>query len=56
MYYYGQNYAYPGGQYGYGYPTQGNGLGVFAVILVIFILLVVIGCSKNNCRDNCGGY
>jgi len=57
MYYYGQNYAYPGGQYGYGYPTQGGGgLGVFAIILVIFILLVVIGCNRCGNNDNYGGY
>jgi hypothetical protein len=57
MYYYGQNYGYPGTQYGYGYPTTGGGgLGVFAVILVIFILLVVIGCNRCGGHDNCGGY
>ncbi len=57
MYYYGQNYAYPGGQYGYNYPSQGgNGLGVFAIILVIFILLVVIGCNRCGNNDNYGGY
>lgn len=42
MYYYGPNYPY-GANTGYGYPTQNNGVGGwFALILVIFILLVII--------------
>lgn len=45
MYYYGPNYPY-GANTGYGYPTQNNGVGGwFALILVIFILLVIIGCG-----------
>ncbi len=60
MYYYGQNYGYPGYAYGYNYPQQsgGNYGGLFAIILVIFILLVIIGCGCGNfggCNHN-GGY
>ena len=42
MYYYGQNYPYGGT--GYAYPTNtNNGIGGwFAIILVIFILLVIM--------------
>lgn len=54
MYYYGQNYGYPQG--GYGYPAgnynSGGWGGVFAIILVLFILLVIIGCG---CGSNFGG-
>lgn len=55
MYYYGQNYAYPQG--GYAYPS-GNGYnsswgGVFAIILVLFILLVIIGCGCGNWGNGC---
>lgn len=58
MYYYGQNYGYPGANYGgYNYPqTGGNYGGVFAVIIVIFILLVIIGCGHFNGNNNYGGY
>lgn len=49
MYY--SNNGYP--NYGYPYQNQNNGNawgGIFAFILVIFILLVIIGCnSRNNC-------
>lgn len=55
MYYYGQNYAYPQG----GYPCQTGGSswgGVFAIVLVLFILLVIIGCgSWNNNQTNLAG-
>ncbi len=54
MYYYGQNYAYPQG----GYPYQGGSSwgGVFAIVLVLFILLVIIGCGSwnNNQVSSCG--
>ena len=55
MYYYGQNYPYGGT--GYAYPTNtNNGIGGwFAIILVIFILLVIIGCGWGNNRC-CAGY
>lgn len=61
MYYYGQNYVYPGANYGYNYPQQagGNYGGLFAIILVIFILLVIIGCGCGNFNgnnNNYGGY
>ena len=46
MYYYGQNFGgYPTG---YAYPTNGGASswgGVFAIILVLFILLVIVGCG-----------
>lgn len=62
MYYYGQQYGCPGTQqYGYAYPqTTGGYGGMFAIILVIFILLVIIGCScghweKPHCGHGCCG-
>lgn len=54
MYYYGQNYGgYPGA---YQYPVNNNGGlgGVFAIILVLFILLVIIGCGCSNKTNGCG--
>lgn len=56
MYYYGQGYPYPQGGYGY-YPTNNtsNWGGIFAVILVLFILLVIIGCGCANSTAN-GGF
>ena len=53
MYYYGPNYAYPQGGYA-AYPYSGNNSswgGVFAIILVLFILLVIIG---YGCWTGCG--
>ncbi|MDD6250641.1 MAG: YjcZ family sporulation protein [Bacilli bacterium] len=61
MYYYGPNYAYPQGGYA-AYPYSGNNSswgGVFAIILVLFILLVIIGVGFNrNYNQNtcCGGF
>ncbi len=57
MYYYGQGYAYPQG--GYGCPANnstGSWGGIFAVILVLFILLVIIGCgcAGNTGTSSCG--
>ena len=48
------NYGYPQGGCGCGYPTGGNTSfgGVFAFILVLFILLVIIGFGTNNCLNN----
>ena len=46
------NYGYPQG--GCGYPAN-NGTtfgGVFAFVLVLFILLVIIGFGTNNCLNN----
>ena len=56
MYYYGPNYPY-GANNGYAYPTQNNGVGGwFALILVIFILLVIIGCGCPGFNmGGCGG-
>ena len=54
MYYYGQNFGgYPNG---YQYPTNTGGTwgGVFAIILVLFILLVIIGCGCSNKTNGCG--
>lgn len=55
MYYYGQGYTYPQGGYNYYQPTNNTTSwgGIFAVILVLFILLVIIGCGYNN--SNTGG-
>lgn len=58
MYYYGQNYGYP--QQGYACQAAYNNSswgGVFAVILVLFILLVIIGWGglrNGNNASNCG--
>lgn len=56
MYCYGQGYAYPQGGTGcYYQPTSSNSWGgVFAVILVLFILLVIIGCGSLNGTCNGG--
>ncbi|MFD2704965.1 YjcZ family sporulation protein [Salibacterium lacus] len=41
--YYGQNQTA-------GYSSGGNGAGkAFALIVVLFILLVIVGASKNDC-------
>jgi uncharacterized protein (TIGR01732 family) len=39
--------GYPYGGYGYGYPVGGYGFGFggFALIVVLFILLIIIGAS-----------
>jgi len=39
--------SYPYGGYGYGYPVGGYGFGFggFALIVVLFILLIIIGAS-----------
>ncbi len=53
MYY--TNYGYPQGGYNYMPTNQGASWGgVFAFILVIFILLVIIGCNfgNNKCFAN----
>ncbi|MDD7735253.1 MAG: sporulation protein YjcZ [Bacilli bacterium] len=55
MYYYGQGYAYPQGGYGCYTPTNNNSWGgIFAVVLVLFILLVIIGCGCANGVNNGG--
>lgn len=51
MYYYGPNYGYQNG-YAYAYPSYNNHSygGVFAVILIIFLILIIF---SNNCnRDS----
>lgn len=54
MYYYGQGYGYPQG--GYGCCPSSNSTtswgGIFAVVLVLFILLVIIGCGCANGTAN----
>jgi uncharacterized protein (TIGR01732 family) len=52
MYYYGQNYGYPQG--GMQSPMGGSSSwgGVFAIILVLFILLVIIGFGCNGGCQN----
>lgn len=55
MYYYGQNYGGYPGAYQYPVNNTGGGFGgVFAIILVLFILLVIIGCGCNNKTTGCG--
>lgn len=55
MYYYGQGYPYPQGGANYYQPTSTNNWGgVFAVILVLFILLAIIGCGWANGMCNGG--
>lgn len=50
------NYGYPQGGCGCGYPVQTNNGsswgGIFAFVLVLFILLVIIGFGTNNCLNN----
>lgn len=49
MYYYGQGYGYPQGGCGCYQPSSNSSWGgIFAVILVLFILLVIIGCGCAN--------
>lgn len=53
------NYGYPQG--GCGCPCQGGNTGsawggVFAFVLVLFILLVIIGFGTNNCLNNNQNY
>ena len=51
MYYYGNGYGgapMTGGYYPYGpqaYPAQGSNNSLWAIILVIFILFIIIGCG-----------
>ena len=56
MYYYGQGYTYPQGGCNYYQPTSNNNSwgGIFAVVLVLFILLVIIGCGCSNQVPNGG--
>jgi hypothetical protein len=57
MYYYGN--GYPGAPVGGYYPgapvyQQNNTASLWAIVLVIFILFVIIGCG--NVFRGCGGY
>jgi hypothetical protein len=57
MYYYGN--GYPGAPVGGYYPgapvyQQNNNASLWAIVLVIFILFVIIGCG--NGFRGCGGY
>lgn len=63
MYYYGNGY-YPTGYNNYYYPPYantsyvgnygGNNVGsIFAVILVVFLLLIIVGCFVNFNGNNC---
>ena len=55
MYYYGQGYTYPQGGCNCYQPTNNQSWGgIFAVVLVLFILLVIIGCGCNNGLINGG--
>ena len=50
MYYYGNGYGgapMTGGYYPYGstYPIQNNNTSLWAIILVVFILFIIIGCG-----------
>ena len=61
MYYYGNGYGgapMQGGYYPYGAPTccnQGGFGSLWALVLVIFILFVIIGCGLGNRGGNWGG-
>ena len=47
------NYTYPQGGCPCSNPTGNNAWGgVFAFVLVLFILLVIIGFGTNNCLNN----
>jgi len=49
------NYGYPQGGCGCGYSCGNNGSslgGIFAFVLVLFILLVIIGFGTNNSLNN----
>ena len=54
MYYYGSGYGgtpTPGGYYPYGapaYPVQNNFSSLWAIVLVVFILFIIIGCGWGN--------
>ena len=60
MYYYGNGYGgapMAGGYYPYGpqaYPNQ-TGTSLWAIILVIFILFIIIGCGWGRGCGNWGG-
>lgn len=60
MYYYGNGYGgsnMAGGYYPYGgpaYPTQYNNSSLWAIILVIFILFIIIGCGFGG--RGCGNW
>ena len=56
MYYYGNGYGgapMAGGYYPYA-PVQNNGCSLWAIILVIFILFVIIGCGFGG--RGCGNW
>lgn len=58
MYYYGNGYGgapMSGGYYPYGgYPVQNNTGSLWAIVLVIFILFVIIGCGWGS--RGCGNW
>ena len=59
MYYYGNGGApMAGGCYPYGaqaYPIAGNNNSLWAIILVVFILFIIIGCGWGGNRG-CGNW
>ena len=62
MYYYGNGYGgapMAGGCYPYGaqaYPAQNGNCSLWAIILVIFILFVIIGCGWGGNRGGIGNW
>jgi hypothetical protein len=58
MYYYGNGSGtMAGGYYPYGaqaYPTQTNNSGLWAILLVIFILFIILGCGWGG--RGCGSW
>lgn len=57
MYYYGNGYGgapMAGGYYPYAAPVQNNGSCLWAIVLVIFILFVIIGCGFGG--RGCGNW
>ena len=58
MYYYGQNYGYPGTNPNYMYPQpQQNYTGWLVIAIIIFVLLIIISQPNKNPGTNCsGGY
>ena len=57
MYYYGPNHGYQNG-YAYAYPSNNNQgyMGVWAVILIIFLILIIFsGNNHSNGFGCCGG-